>query len=415
MFDIVKQLVTSYNKVSLIIRIIVGLIVGLILGLIIPNIMAISMLGDLFVGALKAIAPVLVFVLVASSLMQGHQKLNKKFQLVIWLYVVGTVAASIVAVIASFLFPVSITLATSQDSGALPSGIGDVIKNVLMGMIANPILSISEGKYLGILFWAALFGISLKTIASEHTKRLMHDFASGASTIVKWIISFAPFGILGIVYANVSTNGISIFKDYAGLLAVLVGAMLFVALVMNPAICFAMLRKNPYPLIFKCLKESGLTAFFTRSSAANIPVNMQLCNRLKLDEEVYSVSFPLGATINMSGAAVTIAVFTLAAAHTLNITVDLPSTLLLCILSSVAACGASGVAGGSLLLIPMACSLFGIGQDQAMQVVAVGFIVGVIQDSLETALNSSSDVIFAATAEYSQWKKEGRELPKELF
>lgn len=410
-----KNVFTLYTKTSLIIRIIIGLIVGVVLGLSAPKLTSVYVLGDLFVGALKAIAPVLVFFLVSSSLMQGRESLGGKFRLVIFLYIVGTLCAAAVSVLGSFLFPATLTFADAQTGSSVPTNIGEVLKNIIMGMIANPIVSISEGKYLGILFWSALLGIALKGIAGDTTKKALQDLSAGVSEIVKWIIEFAPFGILGLVYNNISTNGISIFKDYAGIIALLVGCMMFVALVVNPLIVFIFLRKNPFPLVFKCLKESGVTAFFTRSSAANIPVNMELCQRLKLDKEVYSVSVPLGATINMSGAAVTISVFALAAAHTLNLSVDIPSAILLSVMSAVAACGASGVAGGSLLLIPMACSLFGIDQNIAMQVVGVGFIVGVIQDSLETAINSSSDALFAATAEYSQWKKEGKQLPKDIF
>lgn len=410
-----KNVFTLYTKTSLIIRIIIGLIVGVVLGLSAPKLTSVYVLGDLFVGALKAIAPVLVFFLVSSSLMQGRESLGGKFRLVIFLYIVGTLCAAAVGVLGSFLFPATLTFADAQTGSSVPTNIGEVLKNIIMGMIANPIVSISEGKYLGILFWSALLGIALKGIAGDTTKKALQELSAGVSEIVKWIIEFAPFGILGLVYNNISTNGISIFKDYAGIIALLVGCMMFVALVVNPLIVFIFLRKNPFPLVFKCLKESGVTAFFTRSSAANIPVNMELCQRLKLDKEVYSVSVPLGATINMSGAAVTISVFALAAAHTLNLSVDIPSAILLSVMSAVAACGASGVAGGSLLLIPMACSLFGIDQNIAMQVVGVGFIVGVIQDSLETAINSSSDALFAATAEYSQWKKEGKQLPKDIF
>ena len=410
-----KNVFALYTKTSLIIRIIIGLIVGVVLGLFAPKLTSVYVLGDLFVGALKAIAPVLVFFLVSSSLMQGRESLGGKFRLVIFLYIVGTLCAAVVGVLGSFLFPATLTFADAQTGSSVPTNIGEVLKNIIMGMIANPIVSISEGKYLGILFWSALLGIALKGIAGDSTKKALQDLSAGVSKIVKWIIEFAPFGILGLVYNNISTNGISIFKDYAGIIALLVGCMMFVALVVNPLIVFIFLRKNPFPLVFKCLKESGVTAFFTRSSAANIPVNMELCQRLKLDKEVYSVSVPLGATINMSGAAVTISVFTLAAAHTLDLSVDIPSAILLSVMSAVAAGGASGVAGGSLLLIPMACSLFGIDQNIAMQVVGVGFIVGVIQDSLETAINSSSDALFAATAEYSQWKKEGKQLPEDIF
>ena len=281
---------------------------------------------------------------------------------------------------------------------------------LINNMVQNPISAMTNSNYIGILTWAVIFGLAMKKIASPTTKQMLTNLSDGVSQVVRFIISFAPFGIMGLVFNSVSTNGLSIFVDYGKLLAVLVGCMLFTALVVNPLIIFICLKKNPYPLVFKCLKESGITAFFTRSSAANIPVNMQLCEKLGLDKDVYSISIPLGATINMDGAAITIAVMTLAAAHTLGVTVDIPTALILSVLATLAACGASGVAGGSLLLIPMACSLFGIGSDIAMQVVGVGFIIGVIQDSVETALNSAGDVQFAATAEYMQWQKEGREV-----
>ena len=292
-----------------------------------------------------------------------------------------------------------------------PSGIFEVISNLLTNMIANPLASIIDGKYLGILFWAVIFGMALKKYASENTKNVFSNMSDGVSQAVRWIINLAPFGIMGLVYSSVSSYGVEIFTVYGKLVALLVGCMLFTSFIINPIIVAITLRCNPFPLVFRCLRESGITAFFTRSSAANIPVNMALCEKLGLDKDMYSVSIPLGATINMDGAAVTISVMTLAAGHTMNIPVDIPTALFLSVLSTLAACGASGVAGGSLLLIPMACSLFGISNDIAMQVVGVGFIIGVIQDSLETALNSSGDVIFAATAEYYQWKKQGKPLP----
>ncbi len=406
-----KSLVTAYNKTSLIIRIAIGLVIGVILGLIIPGASWIGFLGEIFVGALKAIAPVLVFVLVTSSLCQGREKLGNKFKTVLILYVVSTFLAALVSVVASFIFPVSLKLNQTAEAESVVSGIGEVIKNLLLGMVANPLESISSGKYIGILFWAALLGLALKSLASDNTKVFFSNIADAVSQIVRWIINLAPFGIMGLVFSSISTNGLSIFIDYGQILLLLVGCMLFVAFVVDPLIVFISLKKNPYPLVFRCISQSGITAFFTRSSAANIPVNMELCKKLGLDKEMYSVSIPLGATINMDGAAITITVLTLAAANTMGISVDFPSALLLSIIATLAACGASGVAGGSLLLIPMACSLFGISQDAAMQVVEVGFIIGVIQDSLETAINSSGDVIFAATAEYRQWQKEGKELP----
>ena len=407
-----KKIVSLYNSTSLIARIVVGLIIGLVLGLVCPGAQWVALLGDLFVGALKAIAPVLVFALVSSALVQGQEKLDNRFALVLGLYLVSTLLAAVVAVIGSFMFPQTLVLNVAAADQAAPSGIGEVLRNLLLNMVANPLSSIIEGKYIGILFWAVCFGLVMKNIAAETTKRFMGDVADGISALVRHIINLAPFGIMGLVFTNVSGSGLAIFTDYGRLLVLLVGCMLAVALIVDPLIAFIVLRRNPYPLVLRCLRQSGITAFFTRSSAANIPVNMELCEELGLDKEMYSVSIPLGATINMDGAAITISVMTLAAANTVGIHVDIPSALLLSFLSALAACGASGVAGGSLLLIPMACSMFGISSDVAMQVVAIGFIIGVVQDSVETALNSSGDVMFAATAEYSQWLKEGRELPK---
>lgn len=406
-----KNIVDRYNKTSLIIRIIIGLVIGAVLGLISGNLGVIALLGDLFVGALKAIAPVLVFVLVVSALAQGNDKLDSRFGTVIALYMISTFLASVVAVIGSFIFPQTLKLSASAEAESVPTGIGEVLGNLLKGMVGNPINSIAEGRYIGILFWAAVIGIAAKKLASDTSKKFMEDIAEIISCAVRWIINLAPFGIMGLVYSNVSTNGLSIFTDYGKLLLLLVGCMLMVALVVDPFIAFLTLKKNPYPLVFRCLRESGITAFFTRSSAANIPVNMELCEKLGMDREMYAVSIPLGATINMDGAAVTIAVMSLAAANTVGISVDLPTALVLSLIATLGACGASGVAGGSLLLIPMACSLFGVPADVAMQVVGVGFIIGVVQDSVETALNSSGDVMFAATAEYAKWKKDGKSLP----
>lgn len=406
-----KALVKKYNSVSLIIRIVCGLIIGAVLGLTLPGLTWVGVMGDLFVGALKAVAPVLVFVLVSSALAQGVNRLDRRFGTVIFLYIISTLLASLVAVIGSFMFPQTVKLAETAKADVIPTGIGEVMSNLLMNMVANPIDSISNGRYIGILFWAVIFGLAIKGIGADSTKRMMVDIADAVSKTVRWIINLAPFGIMGLVFTNVSTNGVAIFRDYGKLLALLIGCMLAVALIIDPLIAWIALRRNPYPLVLRCLKQSGLTAFFTRSSAANIPVNMELCEELGLDRDMYSVSIPLGATINMDGAAITIAVMTLAAANTVGASVDFASALLLSFLSTLAACGASGVAGGSLLLIPMACSLFGIPQDVSMQVVGVGFIIGVVQDSVETALNSSGDVMFAATAEFRQWIKEGRELP----
>ena len=405
------KLVEKYNSISLIIRIICGLVIGAVLGLLFKNLAVISLLGDIFVGALKAVAPVLVFFLVISALARGNDKLDRRFALVIVLYMLSTLLASVVAVVGSFLFPQTLVLTEAATADTIPTGVGEVLSNLLTNMVANPIGAIVEGRYIGILFWAVVLGIAAKKLAGEGTKKAFEDIANVVSQAVKWIINLAPFGIMGLIYTNVATNGLSIFTDYGKLLLLLVGCMLVVALIVDPLIAFIVLRRNPYPLVFRCLRESGITAFFTRSSAANIPVNMELCRKLGLDQEMSAVSIPLGATINMDGAAVTIAVMSLAAANTVGIQVSFATALILALIATLGACGASGVAGGSLLLIPMACSLFGVNADVAMQVVAVGFIIGVIQDSVETALNSSGDVMFAATAEYAQWKREGKSLP----
>jgi len=409
--DFLKKLVGIYSRSSLILRIVIGIAVGTLLALLFPGAAWIALPGELFVGALKAVAPVLVAVLVISSLCRGGAKLDRRFGTVIGLYLLSTLLSAIVAVAASFLFPQTLQLAAEASEQAAPVGIGEVLGNLLMNIIANPVHATANANYIGILFWSALFGVALKGRASESTVTLLSNLADAVSLTVRWIINLAPFGICGLVFSSVSGSGLEIFAVYGRLVALLALCMLTVILVIDPIILTAMLRRNPYPLIWRCLRESGVTAFFTRSSAANIPVNMALCEKLGLDKDVYSVSIPLGATINMDGAAVTITVMTLAAANTVGISVDILTALILCVLATVAACGASGVAGGSLLLIPMACSLFGISNDIAMQVVGVGFIIGVIQDSMETALNSSSDVLFSAAAEYSQWRREGRALP----
>ena len=410
--SVLKQIAVAYNRISLIARIAAGIVIGVILALVIPQAEWIGIFGDMFVGALKAIAPVLVAILVMSALCQGKGKLDRRFGLVIFYYLLSTFLAAAVAVAASFLFPQTLVLAKDVGEQAAPGGLQEVLGRLLMNIIDNPINAIANANYMGILFWAAVLGLALKRGAGEGTKAFLADMADAVSQAVRWVINLAPFGICGLVFRTVSGNGLDVFTSYGKLVAVLVGSMLLVALVIDPLIIAVSLHTNPYPLVLKCIRESGLTAFFTRSSAANIPVNMSLCERLGLDREFYSVSIPLGATINMDGAAVTITIMTLAAAHTLGIQVDLPTALILSVLATLGACGASGVAGGSLLLIPMACSLFGISPDVAMQVVGVGFIIGVIQDSVETALNSSGDVMFAATAEYVSWKKQGRELPE---
>ncbi len=409
---ILKAIAKAYNGVSLILRIVIGLAIGVALALLIPdaknNAEWIGIFGDLFVGALKAIAPVLVFVLVVSALAQSNEKLGKQFRSVVILYLISTFMAAVIAVTASYIFPIGLTLTDAADSAA-PDSIGSIFRTLLTNVVLNPVQSIASGNYLGILFWAIVLGVALKK-ASAGTKQFLSDCSDAVTKAVRWVINFAPFGIMGLVFTAVSTSGLDIFTEYGKLLLILVGCMLVSALVVNPLMAFIVMHKNPYPLVFKCLKESGVTAFFTRSSAANIPVNMSLCEKLGLNKELYSVSIPLGATVNMAGAAVTITVMTMAAVHTMGIPVDFPVAVLLSVMAALGACGASGVAGGSLLLIPMACALFGISDSVAMQVVGVGFIIGVIQDSVETAVNSSSDALFTAVAEFGQWRKEGKEI-----
>ena len=409
-----KVVAEKYNSVSLILRIALGLVVGAALAVLFPGAAWVGEFGSLFVGALKGIAPVLVFVIVASALAQGSSKLDRRFGTVVWLYMLTTFLAAALSVVTSELFPQTMALPEAATADVVPQGLGEVMHTLLSNIVANPVSSIMNGNYIGILMWACLFGLAMKRLAGDSTKAFLANTADAVSCIVRWVINLAPFGIMGLVYTNVSGNGLSIFTQYGRLLLLLVGTMLFMALVVNPLIIFIYLHRNPYPLVLRCLRESGLTAFFTRSSAANIPVNMSLCEKLGLDKDIYSVSIPLGATINMDGAAITITIMTLAAANTLGMKVSIPAAILLAFMSALGACGASGVAGGSLLLIPMACSLFGISNDIAMQVVGVGFIIGVIQDSVETALNSAGDVEFAATAEYHQWLKNGKPLPEFL-
>jgi len=409
-------IIAKWNSIGLVPRIVMGLVVGAVLGLTIPLIPAdtsavsgiISILGTIFVSALKAVAPVLVFFLVMSAL--ANAKGAGNMGTVIALYLVSTFVAALVAVLASFIFPMHLTLvgveAADQSS---PQGVGEVLGALITNMVYNPVGSIVNGNYIGILLWAVLLGIALRN-AKAGTKQVLSDIAAAITTVVRWIIAFAPFGILGLVYAAVVENGPEIFQEYGMLILLLVGCMFFIALVTNPIMVFVVTRKNPYPLVFRCLKDSAITAFFTRSSAANIPVNMELCQKLGLDKNNYSVSIPLGATINMAGAAVTISVMAMQTAFTTGTAIDVPTAVVLSALAAISACGASGVPGGSLLLIPMACSLFGIDPEISMLVVGIGFIIGVIQDSCETALNSSSDVLFTATAEYRKWIKAGRKF-----
>ena len=400
-----KRFISTWNRTSLIKRIAIGVVVGAVLGLLVPKFTVIGLLGDMFVGGLKAIAPLLVFALVANALSQTREGQQSNMKTVIVLYLFGTFAAALTAVISHYIFPISLKLgAAAATKATAPQGVGEVFKDLLLKMVDNPVNALAQANYIGVLVWAVVFGFAMRT-ASNHTKDLLNTLAEVTSQIVRWIINLAPFGILGLVFNTISENGVGVLADYGVLILVLVGTMAFVALVVNPIIAFVMMGKNPFPLVFRCLKDSGITAFFTRSSAANIPVNLQLCKDLGLNPDAYSVSIPLGSTINMAGAAVTINVLTLAAVTTLGIQVDFATALILSVVSAISACGASGIAGGSLLLVPVACSLFGISNDLAMQVVGVGFIVGVIQDSCETALNSSTDVLFTAVAEKSRWKK----------
>ena len=375
----IHRLITTWNKTNLMKRIAIGIVLGVILALLFPKASGIGLLGQFFVGGLRAIAPLLVFALVANALSQHQKGTETNMKKVIVLYLLGTFAAAFVAVLVNYIFPITITLTGKAAEGSSPNGIGEVISNLLLKIVDNPVNALQQANYIGILSWATVFGIAMRE-ASEHSKDLLQTLADITSKIVEWIINLAPFGILGLVLTTIAGQGLSALSNYGILLLVLVGTMAFVALVINPLIVFFMIRKNPYPLVFKCLRVSGVTAFFTRSSAANIPVNMRLCEELGLNPDTY----------------------------TLGIQVDFGTALILSVVAAISACGASGVAGGSLLLIPVACSLFGITNDLAMQVVSVGFIIGVIQDSCETALNSSTDVLFTAIAEMSSWPKEKR-------
>lgn len=400
-----KNLLNAWNRISLVKQIIIGLIIGIVLAVAFPTqLSGITIFGSLFVGALKAVAPVLVFFLVMAAI--SHHKAGQKTNMksIIGFYLLGTLFAALAAVIASFIFKLQLVLPESTSDITPPGGIAEVLRTLVFNVVSNPVSALLNANYIGILAWAILLGVALRH-ASETTKDFLGDISDAVSQMVRWIIRFAPLGVMGLVFDSIAVSGLATLLEYGKLIVLLVGTMLFDALVINPIMVYAGTRENPYPLVLKCLKDSGITAFFTRSSAANIPVNMRLCEELGLDKDTYSISIPLGATINMGGAAITISILTLAAANTLGIAVDLPMAVLLCVLSAISACGASGVAGGSLLLIPLACSLFGIPNDLAMQVVGVGFIVGVIQDSCETALNSSTDVLFTATAEFAARRK----------
>lgn len=383
-------------RLGLVPQILIGLLAGTVLALAWPSAgQAVGLLGEVFITALKSVAPILVLVLVAASIANQPKAGGAHIKPILALYLIGTVAASLVGVTASFLFPTTLVLQQAAEGAAAPSGVGAVLKTLLMSVFDNPIRALANANYIGLLAWGVALGLALRQ-AGDTTRKVVGDLSRAITTVVRWVIMLAPLGVFGIVASTLASTGLGALTDYLHLLAVLVGAMLFVALVVNPLIVLLVSRRNPYPLVLTCLRESGITAFFTRSSAANIPVNMVLCKKLGLHEETYSVAIPLGATINMAGAAVTISVLTLAAVNTLGIAVDLPTALLLSVLAAIAACGASGVPGGSLLLIPLACGLFGISDSVAMQVVAVGFVVGVVQDSAETALNSSTDVVFTA-------------------
>lgn len=403
-----KKFLSVWNRLSLVKQIIIGLLVGIVLALAFPTQLDgfIPLFGNIFTSALKAVAPVLVFFLVMYAIAQHKtgQKTNMKRILV--LYLLGTFLAGTLAVIVSFIFPVSLTLVAGTTDVTPPEGIGSVLKTLVFNIFSNPVDALLNANYIGILAWAVVLGIALRG-ASDTTKTFLGEISDAVSCVVRWVIKLAPLGVMGLVFDSIATTGVAALLDYGKLIVILVATMFADALIINPIITYLNIRKNPYPLVFKCMKDSGITAFFTRSSAANIPVNMKLCEELGLDKDTYSISIPLGATINMGGAAITISILTLAATNTLGIAVDFPTAIILCVLSAVSACGASGVAGGSLLLIPLACSLFGIPNDIAMQVVGVGFIIGVIQDSCETALNSFTDVLFTACAEFADRRKNG--------
>ncbi len=409
-----KSIVARWNKISLVKQICIGLVIGILLAIFFPQeLSGLSILGELFTGALKAVAPIVVLFLVMAAI-SHHQKGQKtNIKSIIILYLIGTFLAAVVAVVASFIFRIELVLTVSSENIAPPSGLVEVLKSLVFQVVDNPVNALMQANYIGILTWSILLGLALKN-ASDRTKTVISDIADAVGKIVKWVIKFAPLGVMGLVFNAVATSGLQSLLSYGKLIALLVGTMAFVALVLNPLIVYINIRRNPYPLVFRCLKDSGITAFFTRSSAANIPVNMNLCENLGLDKNTYAISIPLGATINMAGASVTIATLTMAATHTLGISVDLPTAILLSFLAALSACGASGVAGGSLLLIPLACSLFGIPNDIAMEVVGVGFIVGVIQDSCETALNSSTDVLFTAAADIANKRKQQQRAVKNV-
>ena len=398
MFSGLSSIFRSVMRLSLVSQIAIGIAAGVLLVIVSPEAAgSFALLGQLFVSALKAVAPVLVFVLVAAAISRHKQGQPTHIRGVLILYITGTLAAAIVAVAASFLMPTELTLDLTGVTGNPPSGIGEILTNLLLSAVANPVTALMEANFIAILAWAIGLGFMLRN-ASEASRQGLNDLSDAVSGIVRGVIRLAPLGIFGLVATTLADAGLGALLEYGQLLGVIVGCMVFVALVTNPLLVFWQIRSNPYPLVFECLRGSAVTAFFTRSSAANIPVNLALCERMKLDPDTYSISIPLGATINMAGAAITISVITLATANTLGISVGFPTALILCVVSALAACGVSGVAGGSLLLIPLATSLFGVPIEVAMQVVAIGFVISVVQDSTETALNSSTDVLFTAAA-----------------
>ena len=400
--DIVKK----WTESSLIIKILVGVIIGGVLGFFVPKWSIIGFFGDIFVSALKAIAPILVFVLVASAISKAKSGIGPKYMTIIIIFLLTNFIAAMAAVLMCYMFPMDIYLSSASVASA-PTGLGEIMRDMILNIFSNPIKSLAEGEYLGIFFWSIIFGFSLRIVASDNTKDVIEEIADSITKVVNFIIQFAPIGIMGLVFSSVSESGLGIFTEYGELMLLIVGGIVFVGLVINPLISFLFLRRNPYPLLFVCLRDSGITAFFSRSSAANIPINMRLCERLGLDRDFFSISIPLGSTINTNGAAITITIMTLVTCHTLGIPVHFSIAIVLCAVSTLAACGASGIVGGSLLLIPLACSLFGISQDISMQVVAVGFVISVVQDSFETALNSSCDVFFTAVTEYYYRAKNG--------
>lgn len=403
--DIVKKWMDS----SLILKIVVGVIVGAILGFFVPQWSVIGFVGEIFVSALKAIAPILVFVLVASAISKAKSGIGPKYRMIIIIFLLTNFIAALVAVLMCYMFPLNIYLSSASVASA-PGGLGEIMRDMILNIFSNPIKSLAEGEYLGILFWSIIIGFALRIVASDTTKDVIEDIADSITKVVNFIIQFAPIGIMGLVFTSVSESGLGIFTEYGQLLLLIVGCMVFVGLVINPFISFLLLKRNPYPLLLTCLRDSGITAFFSRSSAANIPINMQLCERLGLDRDFFSISIPLGSTINTNGAAITITIMTIVTCYTLGIPVPFSIALVLCVVSTLAACGASGIVGGSLLLIPLACSLFGISPDISMQVVAVGFVISVVQDSFETALNSSCDVFFTAVTEYYYRAKNGEQV-----